>query len=226
MQAAVHREKLFCQSYSLVLGLLGVGMIPGRVKRLESDFSLSHTQMGALLAVAAVFLFLSARELAQATKAPRVSLLALARSADRARILPGVAAFVFLSGCELTVITWLATYLESEQGLPPENALLCLGVMMMGCTLVRFLLALSALKAGSAFMVLALAGNVAAAMLFEKLSGGRGLLAGLFNVGSTIGSFVFLALVVSPINAAAFAALYWFFLGEGKWEGQSQGASR
>jgi MFS family permease len=64
-----------------------------------------------------------------------------------------------------------------------------------------------------------------AALLFSKLPGGRGFLAALFNLGSTTGAVVFVmltgwladtyslrsALVVSPISAAAFAALYAFF---------------
>ena len=177
----------------------------------------------------------------------------LAALADR-WILLGVAAFAFLAGCELTLMTWLADYLEREAGFAQSQALVGLTVMMVGYTAIRFVLGLVRLSVGPAFMLATLALLVgccaclawarspalvysacglmglsfgcywpqAASLLFERLPGGRGFLAGLFNMGSTLGMMVFLALVgyladrsalsviflIAPTSGAAFVAVF------------------
>ena len=383
MASSFSRERIYCQSYSLVFGLLGIGLVPGLVKPFENTFELSHTQMGTVLAAAAfcssvaavlfgtladrygsprvlatgmavsalaalglsgapglwlataallvfhagngsygvinsftftlygdrqtqglnllhalqgvgrllapllialtigmtgdwhpvlvasfavhalfIFLFHAAAEPARHEPQKRPSVGARFGLLAHGHVLLGMAAFVLLSGCELTIITWLSAFLEAEGGLSQEKALGCLTLMMTGYAAIRFLIGFVRINVGAAFVVACALGNVVgysllvstrqppllysacviwglsfgcfwpstASLLLQKLPGGKGLLAGLFSFSSTVGAVVFMslagwladlyslrsALVISPVSAVLFVAIYVFFCVSGR----------
>jgi len=171
------------------------------------------------------------------------------------RYIACLAVFVFVSGCEISMITWVANYLEREAGFVQAQALLGLTIMMSGYTGIRLVLGFTRIEVGIRFMAAALALNIAsyvllmfvvrhvltayavcfllgasfgpfwpcaASLLLRRLRGGRGLLSGVFGVGSALGAIISLsvvgwlgdcfslraALVVTPVSAAIFVAIY------------------
>ena len=72
-------------------------------------------------------------------------------------VLLGVMAFVFLVGCEMTLIGWVANYLETETDLSREQALIGLTAMMAGFTGIRLVLGLIHFEFTPGLVLLALA---------------------------------------------------------------------
>ena len=72
-------------------------------------------------------------------------------------VLLGVMAFVFLVGCEMTLISWVANYLETETDLSREQALIGLTAMMAGFTGIRLVLGLIHFEFTAGLVLLALA---------------------------------------------------------------------
>ena len=378
-EKSIARDRVVCLGYSLVFGMLGMGLLPGLIKPLEEVYGLTHTQMGGLLGTGAGLACIGAIVLGAVADRRGVrcvfsiSMIAIAVSAliiwqvqivalgiaallffqlagasysvmnglvfalygdvharglnifhglqgigrllapllivlvtvltgtwqtvlllsslvhlvftflfmgvrepqhpdghesivphrmlqvflDR-RLLLGMVAFMFLSGCEITIITWLANFLEREADFLQSQALIALTIMMSGYTGIRLVLGFTRITVNHRFMVVALGLNVVAyvllvsvvkhvagvyivclflgvsfgsfwpcmaSLLFQKLRGGRGLLSGVFGLGSALGGVIFLslvgwlgdcfslraALVTMPICAAVFVFIYCYF---------------
>ena len=77
------------------------------------------------------------------------------------RTMLGVAAFFFLAGSELTLITWLAVYLETDASLPQAQAMYGLAFMLVGFTGIRFAIGILSIPVGKMFMIGALLFNIA-----------------------------------------------------------------
>lgn len=205
-----------------------------------------------------MFLFLNVREPPHPIgQELRPSLRTLQALVNR-RLLLGMVAFMFIAGCEVTIVTWLANCLEREVHFLQSQALFALTIMMIGYTGVRLVLGFAKIKVVPLFMVGALLLNVAAyvlalfvvknvvgvyiaclflglsfgsfwpcmaSLLFQKLRGGRGLLSGIFGLGSVLGAIIFVslvgwlgdyfslrvALVTMPISATVFVSIYYYF---------------
>ena len=87
-------------------------------------------------------------------------------------VMLGVAGFFLLSGCEMSLMTWMANFLESETQFGKTEALTALTAMMLGYTAIRLLLgfrrsrvtslhiALSAVVLAAAFWLTTKVGDV------------------------------------------------------------------
>ena len=91
----------------------------------------------------------------------RVSLSKVIGHMANAKTMLGIVAFFFLAGSELTLITWLAAYLETNAYLPQAQALYGLTFMLVGFTGIRFAIGILSIPVGKIFMVGALLLNIA-----------------------------------------------------------------
>jgi fucose permease len=184
---------------------------------------------------------------------------------SKPRILLGMAIFMFLAGCQATMVTWLANYLEREAGFLQSQALLALTMMMVGYTGIRLFLGFTRVRVGPQFMSVALVLNIvtyvvlacvaehvvvvyivclflglsmgafwpcAASLLLQKLHGRRGLLSGVFQLGSALGAAISVSLVgwlgdsfslraalaTTPVNAIIFVSIYCYISTKTDWD--------
>ena len=107
-----------------------------------------------------VFLFLAVREPSHPEGQEPIPFRRMLQALVNRRLLLGMAAFTFLSGCEVTIITWLASFLEREAGFLQSQALIALTIMMSGYTGIRLVLGFAKIKVGSRFVAAALALNI------------------------------------------------------------------
>ena len=73
----------------------------------------------------------------------------------------GIVAFFFLAGSELTLIAWLAAYLESDASLGQAQAMYGLTFMLVGFTGIRFAIGVFSIPIDKTYMVGALLLNIA-----------------------------------------------------------------
>jgi len=107
---------------------------------------------------------------------------------DRVVVL-GTIGFFFLSGCELNLMTWLPNFLESETHFGKIDALTALTAMMIGFTIIRFVLGVRRLRVTSLHIVLSAIVLAAAFWLITNV-GDRYLLYSLaFLMGVCFGPY-------------------------------------
>jgi len=94
---------------------------------------------------------------------------AIAALHDRVVML-GVAGFFVLSGCEMTLMTWLPNFLESETQFGKTEALTALTAMMLGYTAIRIVLGLRRSRVTSLHIALSAIVLAAAFSLATKVS--------------------------------------------------------
>jgi len=170
-------------------------------------------------------------------------------------VMLGVTGFFLLSGCEISLRTWLPNFLESETQFGKTDALTALTAMMLGFTIIRLVLglrrfrvtsrhiALSAIVLAAAFSLVTKVSDryllyslaflmglcfgpywpALAAAIYNYSPWGHGTLTGLFNVGSTMGTFTFVSavgvlgdivglrygLLIAPVCGILFATAYY-----------------
>lgn len=164
------------QGINLLHGLQGVGrLLSPLAVALCLQISTRWQTVFLLSAVAHItygFLFFSIREPSGSQKGA-LRLKQLFSTLRNPYLLLGLIPFTFLSGCEKTLLTWTANYLETEGGFLRQQALLGLTFMMVGYTAVRLLVGVTKISVGPGFILGCLClniGGVCSIILFRKIA--------------------------------------------------------
>ena len=104
-------------------------------------------------------------------------------------VMLGVAGFFLLSGCEMSLMTWMANFLESETQFGKTEALTALTAMMLGYTAIRLLLGLRRSRVTSLHIALSAVVLAAAFWLTTKVGDVHLLYSLAFLMGLCFGPY-------------------------------------
>ena len=140
-------------------------------------------------AVWLVLAFVGFRDLPLHPPVPHPERKASAARRPDLTLLLGLSGFVFCTGCEAVLITWIPNFLESEADFGKSQALLALTLLMAGMTATRLVLGLRRRVAGVRFIICSVAATVATLLCLTNASSALQLYPAAFLLGASIGGF-------------------------------------